>query len=57
MESVYLTDYNGAEDHGGRSPEAYVALIAYILSQNGFEAGATAMPLERAALERIGFWQ
>jgi hypothetical protein len=57
MEGVYLTDYNGAEDHGGRSPETYVALIAYILSENGFAAGTAPLPLQRAALERIGFWQ
>jgi hypothetical protein len=57
MESVFLTENNGGEDHGGRSPETYVALIAFILEQNGFVSGATPLPSERASLERIGFWQ
>ena len=45
-------------DEPGRLEEAvYVALLAYILSRNGFAAGDADLPGDQATLSKMGFFQ
>ena len=44
-------------DPGTYAAEVYADLIAYILSRNGFAPADTALPADRDALERMGFYQ
>ncbi len=46
-----------AFDHGGLTDARYAELIAFLLQQNGFAPGLVPMPVDRAALARIGFRQ
>ena len=45
------------DEPGGLEEAVYVALLAYILSRNGFAAGEVNLPGDQAALSKMGFFQ
>jgi cytochrome c len=57
--TLRLDEARGGFNHGGLgiADERYAQIVAYILSQNGFQPGPVPLPFDRAGLERLGFYQ
>ena len=59
IRTLQLPEDRGGFNHGGLgiADERYAQIVAYILSQNGFQPGPVPLPFDEAGLRGVGFYQ